>query len=193
MEHAARVVDEAGYSDAATDLALQSQAWPLARRLISAHAETLLAQGRRETLIERCAALPPDQLDGWLCYWLGVATSPDDANAESWFARAWVAFSDCADTRGLCLTAAHAVLSKADSWRTHEGLAVWTGRAIELLGRDVTDLAANEQLLAWTGMLRAVDFAATYPGGGEGPRLLGRAALRLALAGCRRRPGEGGL
>ncbi len=163
MEHTARVVDEAGYSDAAIDLALQSRAWPLARQLISAHAETLLAQGRRETLIERCAALPPDQLDGWLCYWLGVANVADDASAESWFARAWVKFAESADTRGLCLTAAHAVLSKADSWRTHEGLAVWTERAIELLARDVTDFAANEQLLAWTGMLRAVDFAASYP------------------------------
>lgn len=183
MEHAARVLDDAGYSDAAMDLALQSQAWPLARRLISAHAETLLAQGRRETLIERCTALPPDQLDGWLCYWLGVATAPDDANAESWFAGAWAAFSDCADTRGLCLTAAHAVLSKADSWRTHEGLAVWTGRAIELLGRDVTGLAANEQLLAWTGMLRAVDFAASYPEDTAAvERLTRRLVQRLAKA-----------
>ena len=163
MEHAARVLREAGYSDAAIDLALQARSWPLARRLISTHAETLLAQGRRETLIERCAALPPEQLDGWLCYWLGVATAPDDGSAEAWFARAWAAFSERGDGRGLCLTAAHAVLTKADSWRTHEGLAVWTARAIELLGRDVTDLAADEQLLAWTGMLRAVDFAASSP------------------------------
>jgi LuxR family maltose regulon positive regulatory protein len=162
MEQAARVLHDAGYIEAATDLAIQSHAWPLARRLITTHAETLLAQGRRATLIDRCAALPPDQLDAWLCYWLGVANAPDDAIAESWFARAWARFSEQDDARGLCLTAAHAVLSKADSWRTHEGLAVWTKRAIELLDRDVPGLVANEQLLAWTGMLRAVDFAATY-------------------------------
>jgi len=162
MEHAARLLNDAGYVDAATDLALEAQAWPLARRLISAHAQTLVAQGRRATLISRCAALPPDQLDGWLCYWLGVATATEDATAESWFARSWALFSETDDSRGLYLTAAYAVLSKADSWRTHEGLSVWTTRAIELLDHDVTGLAAGERLLTWTGMLRAVDFAATY-------------------------------
>ncbi len=66
MEQLAAVLDEAGYKDAAIDLAQQAQAWPLARRLILAHAQMLLAQ-----------------LDGWLCYWLGVANAPDDAVAES--------------------------------------------------------------------------------------------------------------
>ena len=162
MERTARLLDDAGYADAAADLALQSRSWALARQLISAHAAALLAQGRRATLIDRCAALPPDQLDGWLCYWLGVANAPDDAIAAAWFARAWTHFAEQNDLRGLCVTAAHAVLSKADSWRTHEGLATWTGRALELLERDVTDLAPDEQLLAWTGILRAVDFAADY-------------------------------
>ena len=161
MEQVATVLDNAGYGEAAIDLALQAQAWPLVRRLIAANAEVLLAQGRRQTVIERCLALPPDQLEGWQCYWLGVAHAAEDATAESWFARAWAAFAKSGDERGLCLTAAHAVLSKADSWRTHEGLSVWTERAIELLHRDVRGLAAHEQMLAWTGMLRAVDFAAS--------------------------------
>ena len=163
MEHAAGVLNDAGYVDAAMDLAVKSQAWPLARRLISAHAATLLAQGRRATLVDHCAALPEDQLDAWLCYWLGVAAASDDATAESWFARAWAQFSDQDDPRGLCLTVAHAVLSKADSWRTHEGLAVWTARAIALLDRHVAGVTDDEQLLVWTGLLRAVDFAATFP------------------------------
>jgi LuxR family transcriptional regulator, maltose regulon positive regulatory protein len=163
MEHIAQLLNNAGYADAAIELALQSRLWPLAQRLIMEHAETLLGQGRRATLMERCAALPPDRMDAWLCYWMGVATASDDATAESWFARAWTMFSERADARGCCLTAAHAVLSKADSWRTHEGLAVWTNRAIELLDRDVPGLGADEELLAWTGMLRASDFAATSP------------------------------
>ena len=161
MEQMATVLDHAGYGEEAIDLALQARAWALARRLIAVHAEVWLSQGRRKTVIERCLALPPDQLEGWQCYWLGVAHAADDATAESWFARAWAAFATSGDERGLCLTAAHAVLSKADSWRTHEGLGVWTERAIELLHRDVPGLAATEQLLAWTGMLRAVDFAAS--------------------------------
>lgn len=181
MERTARLLDEAGYADAAVDLALQSNAWSLARQLISARAAGLLAQGRRATLIDRCAALPPDQLDGWLCYWLGVANAPDDAIAASWFTRAWDRFSEQQDLRGLCLTAAHAVLSKADSWRTHEGLAIWTGRAVELIERDVRDLAQDEQLLAWTGILRAVDFAADYRSDAPAvDRLTSRLGERLA-------------
>jgi hypothetical protein len=177
MAELARVLDEAGYDDAAIELTLQARDWPLARRLLSAHAETLFAQGRRQTFIERCAALPTDQLDASLCYWLGVANAPDDAAAESWFARAWAGFFRDADARGLCLTAAHAVLSKADSWRTHTGLAVWTERAIYLLNSGMAGLAASDQLLAWTGMLRAVDFAARDR---SDPKIIERLARKLA-------------
>jgi DNA-binding SARP family transcriptional activator/transposase len=180
MEHVATLLDDAGYFDAATDLALRSRAWPLARRLIAARAETLLAQGRRVTFVERCAALPQDQLDAWLCYWLGVANAADDATAELWFSRAWTLFSDQGDARGRCLTAVHAVLSKADSWRTHEGLATWTSRAMELLDRDVAGLSATEQLLAWTGILRAADFAETSQSDAPAvERLAGRLLARL--------------
>ena len=181
MQRTARLLDDAGYLDAAADLALQSHSWCLLRQLISAHAPALLAQGRRATLIDRCAALPPEQLDGWLCYWLGVANGPDDEIAAAWFERGWKHFAEVGDLRGLCLTAAHAVLSKADSWRTHEGLATWTGRAIELIDREVPGLAPDEQLLAWTGMLRAVDFAADRPADEHAvERLAARLGARLA-------------
>jgi DNA-binding SARP family transcriptional activator len=145
--------------------------------LLSAHAETLLGQGRRQTLIDRCAVLPSDELDASLYYWLGVANAADDAAAESWFTRAWAAFFRNADARGLCLTAAHAVLSKADSWRTHAGLAVWTGRAIDLLNSGIAGLASRDQLQAWTGMLRAVDFAARDR---TDPKTIERLTRRLA-------------
>ncbi len=121
-----------------------------------------MAQGRRATLIDWCKALPPDQLDGWICYWLGVANMADDAAAESWFARAWASFAERGELDGQCLTAARAVLSKSDSWRTHEGLAAWTQRVIDVIDRDFPKLARGDQLLAWTGMLRAVDFAQDY-------------------------------
>ena len=86
----------------------------------------------------------------------------DDAAAESWFARAWAAFAERGELDGQCLTAARAVLSKSDSWRTHEGLGAWTQRVIDLIDRDFPKLSRGDQLLAWTGMLRAVDFAQNY-------------------------------
>jgi len=161
-EQAARLLHEDGSENIAVDLALQAQAWPLAHRWIATLAERLLAQGRRATLIEWCAALPDTELDAWLCYWLGVATSSEDATAEAWFARAWDEFKSDGDLRGQCLTAARAVLAKTDSWRTHQGLATWTGRVIALIGRDLPQLVEGEHLLVRTGMLRAIDFAADY-------------------------------
>lgn len=161
-EHAATLLNAAGHTDAAVALALQARAWPLAHQLIAAQAETLLSQGRRATLTEWCAALPADRLDGWLCYWLGVANMSEDATAESWFAQAWDKFIATADLRGQYLTAARAVIAKTDSWRTHEGLATWTERVVGLIEREPPPPAHDEQLLVWTGMLRAVDFAPNY-------------------------------
>ena len=162
-ERAARLLHEAGHPDEAVDMALRAGAWPLARRLIVARAEVLLAQGQRATLNSWSAALPPRECDdAWLCYWLGVANMADDAIAESWLARAWSQFAARGDIHGQCLTAARAVLSKTDSWRTHEGLSVWTRRLLDLLGHDVRSPHGDQQLLVWSGMLRAVDFAEDY-------------------------------
>jgi LuxR family transcriptional regulator, maltose regulon positive regulatory protein len=161
-EHAATLLHAAGHADAATTLALQARSWQLAHRFIAAQAEALLEQGRRATLIERCAALPPDQIDGWLSYWLGVANMSEDATAEAWFARAWEQFTAASELRGQYLTAARAVIAKADSWRTHDGLATWTERMIGLIEREPPSLTHDEQLLVWTGMLRAADFAPDY-------------------------------
>jgi DNA-binding SARP family transcriptional activator len=166
-------------------LALAARAWPLARRLIDQHAEKLLAQGRRATLVEWCAALPDTELDGRLCYWLGVAHMADDAAAERWFARAWTDFSAQADFAGQVFTAARAVLSKTDSWRTHEGLSTWTGRLVELIEQDLGGLDENDVLLASAGMLRAVDFAPDYRTDSAAVRaLVNRLLSRLASRGA---------
>jgi DNA-binding SARP family transcriptional activator len=161
-EKAATQLHAAGYPDAAVDLALQARKWSLARSLIVERAEALIAQGRRATLIEWCNTLPDTERDAWICYWLGVGHMADDAIAESWFARAWSAFTAKNEIDGQCLTAARAVLSKSESWRTHEGLAAWTQRVIDLIDRDFPRLSDSDQLLVWTGMLRAVDFAQDY-------------------------------
>ena len=184
-EQAATLLHAAGYPDAAIELALQAQAWSLARGLIVQRAEALIAQGRRATLIDWCNALPASECDAWICYWLGVANMADDAAAESWLARAWTSFAERGELDWQCLTAARAVLSKSDSWRTHEGLAAWTQRVIDVIDHDFPKLAGGDQLLAWTGMLRAVDFAQDYRSDAPAvrrltKRLLDRLAVRTA-------------
>jgi LuxR family transcriptional regulator, maltose regulon positive regulatory protein len=176
-ERAATLLDSNGRVDAAIELALEAQSWPLARDLLLQHAESLVVQGRRVTFTDWCAALPAAALDSWLCYWLGVANMADDATAEHWFEKAWDMFAARGDVAGLWLTAARAVLAKTDSWRTHEGLADWTRRMLDLMGRGRPVLADDDQLLALAGMLRAVDFAQDYQIDNAGVRALTRDLL----------------
>ncbi len=157
-EQAALVLHQAGKSDAAIALGLQAQAWPLARRLILDSADTVLAEGRRATFVEWCAKLPADEADGWIHHWLGVAHAFDDAMAEPHFARAWQEFEGT-DRRGQYLTVARAATVKTASWRTHEGLEVWTKRAAALLAEPFPEFRAEELTTVRLGMLRAINFA----------------------------------
>jgi LuxR family maltose regulon positive regulatory protein len=161
-ERTAMILSERGRLDEAIALALQAEAWPSARDLILRRAESVLAQGRRASFIEWCGKLPASELDPWLLYWLGVAHMPDDAAAERWLSQAWSRFEDMGDLRGQALTVARAVLVKTDSWRTYEGLAVWTRRAAVILDRGLPDLAAEEDLLMRVGMMRAINFSEEY-------------------------------
>jgi DNA-binding SARP family transcriptional activator len=178
-ERAAELLSAEGWIEAAVALAVKAQAWALVRRLALAAAPGLVANGRRATLIEWCGTLPTALLDAQLCYWLGVANMHDDAAAEVWFARAWDQFCACDDVRGQMLTAAHAVLAKSDSWRTHSGLDAWTGRLLALLDAEAPPLDRAQQLLIWNGMLRAVDFAADYRSDAPAVKKLTRALLDM--------------
>lgn len=176
---AAGVLHRAGRTDEAVELALLARDWHLARRLVVARAPALLALGQRATLIAWSHALPERaREDAWLCYWLGVAHVADDAAAETWLARAWALFARRSDVQGQRLVAAQVVLSKTDSWRTHTGLAVWTRRLLAHLGRP---WRGHSELLVFSGMLRAVDFAEDYRSDGPDVRRL-RAHLLARLA-----------
>ncbi|MER8951833.1 hypothetical protein NKH98_03695 [Mesorhizobium sp. M0833] len=157
-EQAAKVLHEAGKTDAAIVLALQAGAWPLARQLILECANGVLSQGRRASFVEWCNRLPADEMDGWVHYWLGVAFASDDAKAEPHFSKAWQAFENT-EMRGQCLTVARAVVVKTASWRTHEGLADWTRRASQVLAKGLPELDPEELMMVRLGILRAVDFA----------------------------------
>jgi len=161
-EKAALVLSEAARPDEAIPVALQAEAWALARDLILSRAEPVLAQGRRATFIEWCEKLPPSEMNAWLLYWLGVAHMPDDVAAERWLSQAWESFEEAGDLRGQSLTVSRAVLVKTGSWRTYEGLSTWTRRASTILERGLPELPAEEVLLVRIGMMRALNFADDY-------------------------------
>lgn len=146
--------------------ALHGGAIKAAHSLVVAHARELLAQGLRSSIVEWCNRLPAiSRTDPWICFWLGCALIADDAQAEPWFERAWNGFERLNDATAQCVTAVRAVSSKSDSWRTHQGLAVWTARACAFLGSHELKLADVDKLLVWAGLLRSVDFSETYKSG----------------------------
>ncbi|QPB18872.1 hypothetical protein [Rhizobium sp. 007] len=159
---AAKVLVEAGRHDDAIPLALDAEDFVWASELMLTRAEAVLAQGRRATFIEWTGRLPETLMNGWHFYWLGVAHMPDDAAAERWLSRAWQAFGRTDDLSGLCLTVSRAVLVKTDSWRTYEGLSVWTRRASEIIERGLPELPPVEAMLVRIGMVRALNFAEEY-------------------------------
>ncbi len=165
--HAAELSWAAGRREDAIELALQAPDADQAAKMIVAYAPELLEQGRRVTLSDWCRRLPPAAHDAWLCYWLGVAHMADDADAERWLEQAWLGYSRSGDTRGRCLTAARAVLSKTDSWRTHAGLHAWTQRAIALADASLPTLDGSDELLVLSGFVRAFDYAEDYRSDGE--------------------------
>lgn len=71
----AQALDEAGQWEAALGLYAQFGDAPALARLLLAHAEGLLLQGRRQTLLEGLDRLPPDarEREPWLSYWEGRA------------------------------------------------------------------------------------------------------------------------
>ncbi|AZN98379.1 hypothetical protein EJ066_15075 [Mesorhizobium sp. M9A.F.Ca.ET.002.03.1.2] len=161
---AAKILVEAGRRDEAIHLALQAEDWGQASGLILNRAEAVLAQGHRATFIEWCGRLPEAVMSGWHFYWLGVAHMPDDAAAEHWLSRAWHAFGEADDLRGLSLTVSRAVLVKTDSWRTYEGLSTWTRRAFEIIERGLPEMPSEEAMLVRIGMVRALNFGDDYYG-----------------------------
>ncbi len=81
---AATLLAGQGQADAAAQLLIDIHDWPALQQLTNQHAESLLAQGRGETLVRWIQALPDaiGRSDPWLTYWsasAGFAGAPNEA------------------------------------------------------------------------------------------------------------------
>jgi LuxR family maltose regulon positive regulatory protein len=81
---AARLLDAAGHWEEALGLFAEAGAWDAYAKLMGAHAEGLLEQGRRQTVIDWLGRMPQAvrDRDPWLGFWEGralMATAPDRA------------------------------------------------------------------------------------------------------------------
>jgi LuxR family maltose regulon positive regulatory protein len=125
---AASVLEHASMIEDAAILAIGNQDWQEVSRLVLAHAETLLAQGRNLTLDAWIRAVPQTVLaeQPWLLYWHGMACMPIDPRAgRSSFEHAYAAFRERADPAGLYLSWAGIVDTYVYMWGDLLGLDQW--------------------------------------------------------------------
>jgi LuxR family maltose regulon positive regulatory protein len=127
---AAEVLESAAMIEDAAGLVIGNRDWPAVSRLILAHAETLLAQGRNLTLDAWIRAVPQAVIAElpWLLYWHGMASMPIDPRAgRRSFERAFAAFRERADPTGLYLSWAGIVDTYVYQWGEMNGLDRWIG------------------------------------------------------------------
>jgi LuxR family transcriptional regulator, maltose regulon positive regulatory protein len=100
---AATLLAGQGHADAAAQLLIDIHDWPALQALAVAHAESLLAQGRGETLVRWIQALPEaiGRSDPWLMYWsatAGFAGAPNKAVVQ--FEQAYRGFCEQPEDAG---------------------------------------------------------------------------------------------
>jgi DNA-binding SARP family transcriptional activator len=121
---AAALMEEAGYPEEAVALLLDNREWAAAASLVERYAKPLLAQGRGETVLQWCEALPLQVQDRhpWVVYWAGACQAqPAPREARLLFERAYELFR-AQSTQGdagavlACCGAMDAILYEQDDY-----------------------------------------------------------------------------
>ena len=148
-----------GLIDSAIDLALETQQWGCAERIILNYAESTLLAGHAVSLMRWIDALPEKQsrLSPWLCYWAGKARfEQDDEDADLWFERAYLKFIDEQNTQGIGLTAAAAILFAYRDWNHTKCLQLWVTRGFEAFADGIKFVQDAQELQFTSAILRAL-------------------------------------
>jgi LuxR family maltose regulon positive regulatory protein len=148
-QQAAALLEKAGRLEEAVGLHREAREWADLARLILTQAQTLLSQGRHQTLLQWLSWLPDGAIarNGWLLYWQGMARLPfAPVEARGHLEQAYAHFQAEDDITGLYSAWAGIMdtfffewrdLKPADRWITElEGLRVrypaFPSRAVEL-------------------------------------------------------------
>lgn len=160
---AARLLEARLNFDDAFQLFHDAQDWPGAQRLIERHAQTLLAQGRGQTLRDWVLALPNGVLEDapWLRYWLGTSLIPlEQRQARSHLERAFGQFAASADATGQALCAAGLIDSYFFEWSDFRPMRRWVDTLDPLLDRMHFSADPGTERRIFTSLLVGMLYAA---------------------------------
>jgi len=120
------VLIETNEIESAVALLSEARAWPALARLCIANAESLLAQGRGQTLVAWIHTLPEhvQETSPWLLYWLGMHHNPLDP-ARRHFVKAFELFRTGNDLSGQLLSLAGIAESYCLLWDEFASCDPW--------------------------------------------------------------------
>ena len=156
---AASLLEEAGQIEDAVSLRVASRDWQELNRIIQQHAESMLEQGRGETLEQWLEELPPTRLenDPWMMFWLAacrLSTAPRESRRL--YQRAYENFSERPepDIHGLFAALAgvmYAILNELDDLTL---LDRWIDESLKLTARypDFPSPAVEARVTGYTFM-----------------------------------------
>ncbi|MDH4134158.1 MAG: hypothetical protein OEV31_05165, partial [Gammaproteobacteria bacterium] len=128
LQHAARLLMEAGRGEEAVDLLRLSASWEEIIDLVRVHAPRLMAEGRGRVVEGWLQSLPEPVLaeSSWSLYWLAVARHPfDPLQAQALFERAYQAFDLNGESEGLYLSWCGMIESICSVWIDLKPLTRW--------------------------------------------------------------------
>ena len=160
---AARLLEARLDFDDAFQLFLDAEDWTAARRLIERHAQTLLAQGRGQTLRDWVLSLPNGVLEDapWMRYWLGTSLIPlDQRQARGHLERAFGQFAASGDATGQALSAAGVIDSYFFEWSDFRPMRRWVDTLDPLLDRMHFSSDPGSERKIYTSLLLGMLYAA---------------------------------
>lgn len=137
QSRAAQLLLQHDHIEAAIDLSLTAQDWPVVVSSLLTYAPKLLAQGRSQTLAIWLRRLPMDLIkaDPWLLYYQGTVLGVfDSTQAAACFDSAYPLFLQQGDITGCYQTLAAAILLSWMTKQNHHGIDQWLERFDQLYG-----------------------------------------------------------
>jgi len=155
---AAGLLDEQGQVEAAARLLREAEDWDALTLLIYRNAQSLVAQGRAQTLEEWLTGIPPAIFaeQPWLLFWRGMGRMAwQHAECQHALEQAFVGFRDRSDPIGTFLAAAGVIFSLVSEGRVAP-MDRWLGLLEEIIDQTPAFPSKGVETRVATAMLAAI-------------------------------------
>lgn len=161
----AELLEQAGSNEAAIALYIDAADWAGAERVVLGEAQSLVSQGRSNTLEAWLNKLPREiiGISPWALYWLGVCRiAYDPAEARGYFEEAFLSFKKEKNVSGTFLSWAYIVDTFVYEWGDFSPLDHWITVADKLVADHPEFPSSEIEARVAAGMLSAMTYRQHY-------------------------------